>query len=475
MTTAYPVALDAFGNPLASDPLSAPPHHAQHADANDAIEAIEAKIGIGAGTPAAGTVLAGSAPGVSGWAVHDGTGDPHAQYQKGSEKGVANGYAALDSGILVPRAQLGTGTPSSAVFLRGDGTWAAPPAGSTVTPGSLTTASAPGDATAHGASDDYSRTDHRHGREADPIPAHVAAADPHPGYATDGDLSTHAAAADPHTGYLQEAVVSGFAVPAVVLGTAGAAGSGTTGIRSNATIAAFDATTPDALTFGQAGAVGAAAFAARRDHAHAMPADPVTAHVAAGDPHTGYQLESGRNAANGYAALDAGRYAVANGIQFPASPVASADVNNLDFYEEGTWSPTLTCATPGNLSAFYTVGFRIGRYVRIGSIVHWWVRLQTNGWTWSTASGLIKITALPFTPTTAQANMGWIGPMGVKMTTAATSDLAGWLSYVVGGDGSIYVMRCINTTNQAPVLANISVFATGTLPEVWASGSYEAA
>ena len=33
---------------------------------------------------------------------------------------------------------------------------------------------------------------------------HVAAADPHTGYATDGDLTTHAGAADPHTVYLKE-------------------------------------------------------------------------------------------------------------------------------------------------------------------------------------------------------------------------------------------------------------------------------
>lgn len=39
------------------------------------------------------------------------------------------------------------------------------------------------------------------------IAAHVAASDPHTGYATDTDLSTHAAAADPHTGYLLESLL----------------------------------------------------------------------------------------------------------------------------------------------------------------------------------------------------------------------------------------------------------------------------
>lgn len=44
-----------------------------------------------------------------------------------AEKGVANGYAALDSGILVPVAQLGTGVADNTKFLRGDRVWAVPP------------------------------------------------------------------------------------------------------------------------------------------------------------------------------------------------------------------------------------------------------------------------------------------------------------------------------------------------------------
>lgn len=47
MATAYPGALDDFTNPTASDTLNSNtvPHATQHADANDAIEAIEATLG----------------------------------------------------------------------------------------------------------------------------------------------------------------------------------------------------------------------------------------------------------------------------------------------------------------------------------------------------------------------------------------------------------------------------------------------
>lgn len=46
--TAFPTALDEFENPQPNDPTNSPtvPHAAQHANANDAIEALEAKVGV---------------------------------------------------------------------------------------------------------------------------------------------------------------------------------------------------------------------------------------------------------------------------------------------------------------------------------------------------------------------------------------------------------------------------------------------
>jgi hypothetical protein len=46
--------------------------------------------------------------------------------ENSAKKGVASGYASLDSGVLVPVAQLGSGTADSTKFLRGDRTWAVP-------------------------------------------------------------------------------------------------------------------------------------------------------------------------------------------------------------------------------------------------------------------------------------------------------------------------------------------------------------
>ena len=46
MATNFPTSLDALTNPTSSDPLNSPSHSAQHANANDAIEALEAKVGV---------------------------------------------------------------------------------------------------------------------------------------------------------------------------------------------------------------------------------------------------------------------------------------------------------------------------------------------------------------------------------------------------------------------------------------------
>lgn len=46
MAINFPVSLDTLTNPLGSDSMVAVPHADQHADANDAIEALQAKVGI---------------------------------------------------------------------------------------------------------------------------------------------------------------------------------------------------------------------------------------------------------------------------------------------------------------------------------------------------------------------------------------------------------------------------------------------
>ena len=73
MAINYPSSLDTFTNPTSSDSLNSPSHSDQHANANDAIEALEAKLGIGAspaGSAVAGYVLTASTGGTTTWAAN---------------------------------------------------------------------------------------------------------------------------------------------------------------------------------------------------------------------------------------------------------------------------------------------------------------------------------------------------------------------------------------------------------------------
>ena len=67
MAINYPTSLDALTNPVGTNTLDSPDHATQHANANDILEALEAKVGVGAGTPVANQVMVGSGNGTASW------------------------------------------------------------------------------------------------------------------------------------------------------------------------------------------------------------------------------------------------------------------------------------------------------------------------------------------------------------------------------------------------------------------------
>jgi len=67
MSTVFPGAIDAFSNPAGTDTLGALSHAAQHANINDAVEAVETKLGTGASVAASGKLLVGTGAGESAW------------------------------------------------------------------------------------------------------------------------------------------------------------------------------------------------------------------------------------------------------------------------------------------------------------------------------------------------------------------------------------------------------------------------
>ena len=72
MAISFPTSLDNFTNPSSGNTLDSPSHSLQHSDINDAVEAMQRKVGVGtavAGSASAGQVLTISAAGTSTWST----------------------------------------------------------------------------------------------------------------------------------------------------------------------------------------------------------------------------------------------------------------------------------------------------------------------------------------------------------------------------------------------------------------------
>jgi hypothetical protein len=110
----YPTSLDAFTNPTGVDSLSSPSHSLQHSDANDAIEALEAKVGIGtstAGSATAGHVLVASTGGTTTWTTVSAgaistTGGTAGQYLSAGTAGVASWESVPAAGLTLVKSQV---------------------------------------------------------------------------------------------------------------------------------------------------------------------------------------------------------------------------------------------------------------------------------------------------------------------------------------------------------------------------------
>jgi len=80
----------------------------------------------------------------------------------------------------------------------------------------------------------------------------------------------------------------------------------------------------------------------------------------------------------------------ATGILFNNDTSAS---NALGDYEEGTWTPTFEGYTTAGSFGYAN---RVGKYTKIGNVVHYEFELRLNAVT-SSGSGLLTVTGLPFT------------------------------------------------------------------------------
>jgi hypothetical protein len=153
-----------------------------------------------------------------------------------------------------------------------------------------------------------------------------------------------------------------------------------------------------------------------------------------------------------------------SGITFPATQVASTDVNTLDDYEEGTWTPTVNFVTNGDLTVVYSN--QAARYTKVGNAVHFSARVTTTTFTHTTASGAFRLTGLPFTPSAAQP---FVSPSGyiTRYTKAGYTQM---VFQVASGDSNIYSL--LIGSGVAPFSLDPTCLPTAVNFDIVVSGTY---
>ena len=160
-----------------------------------------------------------------------------------------------------------------------------------------------------------------------------------------------------------------------------------------------------------------------------------------------------------------GTLILSNGqIKFPATQNASSDVNVLDDYEEGTWTPTVTFATPGTLSLTYST--QKGLYTKVGNMVNISMQISCATFVPGTASGNFLIQGIPFATTSAQgitSGGSIIGGPGLDAgftQTGIQTATAGSASLLTMQTGSDKTPSTMTATQWDGAIASPNIYAT---------------
>jgi hypothetical protein len=133
----------------------------------------------------------------------------------------------------------------------------------------------------------------------------------------------------------------------------------------------------------------------------------------------------------------------------------------------GSWTPVLTFATPGDLSVAYSTQY--GSYVKIGRLVVLKFILVTSAFTWSTASGNLTITGVPFVSANeTTANRGWATFTGITKANytqfspfvGANTTTISWDASGSGQTQSTVAAADMPSGGSVQLRGNIPYFAT---------------
>ena len=139
---------------------------------------------------------------------------------------------------------------------------------------------------------------------------------------------------------------------------------------------------------------------------------------------------------------------VATSVAFPASQSASANVNTLDDYEEGTWTPTLK-HNSGSGTPDTTYTDQTGRYVKVGQLCWVYMKLVINNLGTGHTSGF---QGFPFLSSTTPGTNG--GGQAEYYSGLAVSVMS--VGAEVESNGTAGIIR--GQTTAGTTIATLAVF-----------------
>jgi hypothetical protein len=249
-----------------------------------------------------------------------------------------------------------------------------------------------------------------------------------------------------------------------------------TGDMSNATIAnrlAFQTSTVNGNTTINVLPNGTSAVAQIQAHNNSDPTN--AAHVAITATSTVIRVQSGQTGSAAYLPLgiytggsnrwqfettgNVTQQTASTGFNFTANtPAAGMTSQLLNWYEEGTWTPTYTTSTGAFASVTY--GFQNGKYIRIGKMVYITMSIRTTAANITGATGLLQVAGLPFTAATqslgaASMSVSYatifanVRPMGAYVASGGTVMYLTYISNPVGSNWTELNATELSTANPA--------------------------
>lgn len=160
-------------------------------------------------------------------------------------------------------------------------------------------------------------------------------------------------------------------------------------------------------------------------------------------------------------ALEGATSTAGTGIEFPATQLASSSANCLDDYEEGFWTPALTCVTSGTITL--TTPTNSMNYVKVGKMVY--VNGSITVSSVASPVGDLRIDGLPFTVNNSAAGDSAVAIYGSSvLNTSAHTQIQ---SIAAKNSTNIYVRGYNNGSLVATFSNNIQA---GTV--LYINGSY---